>query len=294
MEPTPVEFISKPYPFWLKRDDLLDPHIGGNKGRKLHFLLHTPLPIDTLISYGSLHSNAMYSLAHIARKRRWSFIYYARFDRRAVENPAGNLKGALELGMELRPIEEFPIEERNLLSRTILHGSSLILPEGGRTEEAALGIALLAQEIRQWARGREITIFLPSGTGTTALFLQKYLPEYRVLTVPCVGGREYLQRQFSTLEPDSSCHPTILEPPRRYPFGRLSRELWEIWGEIVGGSGIEFDLLYDPVGFITLKAHNLFGEKLLYIHQGGLLGNETMIARYKAKFGTIAKTIIGE
>ena len=53
--------------------------------------------------------------------------------------------------------------------------------------------------------------------------------------------------------------------------------------------GVEFDLLYDPIGWKSLLEHE---EKLdgtpIYIHQGGLLGNVSMEERYKRK-----QTIIG-
>ena len=48
---------------------------------------------------------------------------------------------------------------------------------------------------------------------------------------------------------------------------------------------VEFDLIYDPVGLLTLK-ENLadFKNEILYIHQGGILGNVSQKARYERKF----------
>jgi len=49
---------------------------------------------------------------------------------------------------------------------------------------------------------------------------------------------------------------------------------------------VEFDLLYDPHGWLTLLENpELFEKPLLYIHQGGLLGNESMLKRYERKYG---------
>jgi len=48
---------------------------------------------------------------------------------------------------------------------------------------------------------------------------------------------------------------------------------------------IEFDLLYDPMGWIVMdNRRERLGQGTLYIHQGGLLGNVTMLQRYKKKF----------
>ena len=278
---------------FLKRDDLIHPIIGGNKARKLSFLLDYPRPIHTIVSYGSLHSNAMAALSYIAKERGWKFRYYARFDARSLETPKGNLAYALANGMELRDIADLEDAwhiEKNLHSRALYRKGTLFVPEGARCAEAQRGVALLAQEIAAWAKERALTIFLPSGTGTTALFLSKALAHtpHRVYTVPCVGDARYLQEQFFALDPDISHHPSILAPPKKYCFGRLYRELYAIWRELRESSGITFDLLYDPVAFLTLmQSDELFDRPLLYIHQGGLLGNETMIARYKQKFGRI-------
>ncbi len=229
----------------------------------------------------------MYSLSFLAKSKGKTFIYYAKFDP-SLRNPKGNLKGALENGMVLQPLERWPYGKE--LSCTIVQDSSLFIPEGGRCPQAQEGIAILAKEILDWAKKNRKTpkIFLPSGTGTTALFLQKYLL-FRVYTVPCVGDEEYLRKQWRELDP-SAPQPTVLFPPKKYRFGRLYLELFELWRELKEQTGVTFDLLYDPVGFATLLHHDLLDEDLLYIHQGGIMGNETMIERYKAKLDKIAKT----
>ena len=54
-------------------------------------------------------------------------------------------------------------------------------------------------------------------------------------------------------------------------------------------TGLEFDMLYDPVGWQVLLANTdkLDGE-IMYIHQGGVLGNESMLPRYKRKYKDMA------
>ena len=131
---------------------------------------------------------------------------------------------------------------------------------------------------------KDLKVMLPSGTGTTALFLQKNL-SYEVLTVSCVGGSEYLKKQFFHLEKNEEYHPTILEMKKKFHFGKLYKEFYEIWNEIKNETNIEFDLLYDPLGLIALTTSSYFDkENILYIHQGGILGNETMIERYDRKY----------
>jgi len=59
-----------------------------------------------------------------------------------------------------------------------------------------------------------------------------------------------------------------------------------IWKELKKQTGIEFDLLYDPIGIDTFLEYLKDKEfTFLYIHQGGIKGNVTMIERYRYKWG---------
>jgi len=97
-----------------------------------------------------------------------------------------------------------------------------------------------------------------------------------------------LKSEILALDPHSRVK--ILPPPKKYHFGDLKPELYEIWRRTLENSGVEFDLIYDPVGLLTLK-ENLadFKNEILYIHQGGILGNVSQKARYERKFKTEGK-----
>lgn len=262
--------------YFVKRDDLLDKHFSGNKARKFHYYLHNDFPhIKKIISHGSAQSNAMYSLSVLAKIKGWEFDYYVdHIASYLVENPHGNYKGALENGISIM-IGEYPKE---------YHDNTLFISEGGSVKEAEYGIKRLSDEINRSYHDKKIDIFLPSGTGTTALYLQKHT-DFKVYTTPCVGDSAYLQKQFETLESGLSQYPIILNGEKKYHFGKLYREFFEIWIKLKKTTGIEFDLLYDPKGWLTMMAHkSVFKNDILYIHQGGLLGNESMLKRYGRKF----------
>ena len=142
----------------------------------------------------------------------------------------------------------------------------------------------MADEINEEFKDENICIFLPSGTGTTALYLQQYL-KHRVYTTPVVGTKEYLIEQFEALEENLKIYPTILETKKRYYFGKLYKEFLQIWIELKEKTSIEFDLLYDPKGWLALLENiKSFDKRILYLHQGGLFGNESMIRRYEREF----------
>jgi len=280
---SPIEkIIFKNQSFLVKRDDLLDKDFSGNKARKFLYFLEKDFPaITTLVSHGSNQSNAMYSLSVLCKYKNWKFIYYTNhISSYLKQNPQGNYKYALENEMNI--IEDDSFEKSDLE----LDDTLLFIEEGGALSEASYGLELLAHEISRYKTTHTIEnlkVFLPSGTGTSALFLQKYL-DIEVLTCPCVGSEEYLKKQFFELEKDESLHPTILSTKKRYHFGKLYKENYIVWKELQKDTGIEFDLLYDPIGWNTLLNNIDKNTTYLYIHQGGLIGNESMVQRYKYKY----------
>lgn len=266
---------------YIKRDDLLSTDFSGNKARKFYYYLTNDFPnVKKIISYGSAQSNAMYTLSVLAKMRKWEFDYYVEHLASYLEeNPHGNYKYALENGMKL-------YVGQGLFSPT-KDESILFIEEGGREVHAEDGLKILADEILEWKKEKEIeelNIFLPAGTGTTALFLQKH-SEDKVFTIPCVGDEVYLKKQFLMLEKNEAYHPTIIKPSKKRHFGKLYRDSYNIWLKLRHEMGIEFDLLYDPHGWLTLLENpKLFEKPLLYLHQGGLIGNESMLKRYKRKY----------
>lgn len=266
---------------YIKRDDLLSKEFSGNKARKFAYFLDHDFPnVKKIISYGSNQSNAMYSLSVLAKLKDWEFEYYiTHISDYLKENPHGNYKDALKNGMKLHVGRGLPTPTND--------SSILYIEEGGREPYAEYGLKILANEILAWKKEQNINklnIFLPAGTGTTALYLQKNIKD-DVYTVPCVGDLEYLKKQFLMLENNELFHPKILKPSKKRHFGKLYKESYNIWLKLRHEMDLEFDLLYDPHGWLTLLENpELFNKPLLYIHQGGLLGNESMLKRYERKY----------
>ncbi len=273
--------------FYLKRDDLLDSDFSGNKARKFYyFLMHDFPGITRVISSGSNQSNAMYSLSVLARLKQWQFVYVCDHVPSFLKlHPVGNYAKALENGMTL--IESSDKEET---LRSLMSEQTLCIEEGGRQREAEEGLVLLADELLEDIQNANISepyLFLPSGTGTTALYLQKRLP-FRVYTCCTVGDSDYLKRQWQRLELDASSWPMILESPKKYHYGKLYPELYTLWQALKHDMHVEFDLVYDPIGWTVLLAHvsQLKGTPI-YVHQGGLLGNVSMQQRYARKLNML-------
>jgi len=266
--------------FYVKRDDLIDPYLAGNKYRKLYTLLQTPQnKLKTIISYGGTQSNAMLAIAAMCQKKGWKFIYYTKPISKAMQSEnSGNFFHSKRLGMLHVEIQNEYYRDFIASLRLNLDKETFIIDQGGAVEEARLGLEVLADEIRE--SGLHVrSLATPSGTGTTALFLALCLPEYKVYTTPCVGDAEYLRSQMSVLS-ELPTNLLILEPKRKYHFAKPHVELLHVWQKLLS-TKIEFDLIYAPSMWMALLEQTK--EDILYIHSGGVSGNESMLQRYKQK-----------
>ena len=268
------------FKFWLLRDDLLG-LFNGNKARKLHYYLNADLSkFKKIVSYGSSQSNAMYSLSVFARLKGLDFEFVVdHISENLRHNPCGNFKFSLENGMKI-----YEHENRREFALSLTDEKTLFIEEGVAQCEAEFGFIKQAEFIDKFAttQEKEFDIFLPSGTGASACYLAKHT-KFSVFTTPCVGDRAYLKEQILALDKTSKVQ--ILPPPRKFHFAKPYAELYEIWQKARAQTGIEFDLIYDPVGLLTLLANReKFANEVLYIHQGGVLGNISQLQRYEYKF----------
>ena len=280
--------------FFVKRDDLLHHQFSGNKARKFMSLLTGEFPhIKNLIGYGSVQANSLYSLSALCAIKKWKLTFYVdHIPSYVKQKPTGNYRGALDLGANIVDLSQLEDRDGRHTSTYIDDNFSglddtLIVPEGGRSTMAEPGVKTLAQEILNWKlmeRCDNLVVALPSGTGTTALYLQKHLEQadIEVITCACVGDKEYLVEQF--LDVDSKAtQPTIIGTEKKHHFGRLDKDEYALWQSLESQTQIEFDLLYDPfmwknlLGWLSENPN----KTVLYIHQGGILGNESMVGRYR-------------
>lgn len=266
--------------FLIKRDDLVDPLLSGNKFRKLYALIKTPpQTFEHIISYGGTQSNAMLSIAALCAKKGWKYTYYTKpLSKTQKSLDYGNFYEAKKLGMNHIEIPLEYYKDFIASMRLNLDAKSFIVDQGGAIAEANIGLDVLAKEIREAALDVR-SLATPAGTGTTALFLAQNLPEYKIYTTPCVGSASYLREQLNALSyiPQNLI---ILESRRSYHFAKVYREFYEIYKKLLE-TKIEFDLVYAPALWINLLEQT--DEKILYIHSGGVGGNITLLQRYKQK-----------
>ncbi|HDZ4936915.1 1-aminocyclopropane-1-carboxylate deaminase/D-cysteine desulfhydrase [Campylobacter jejuni] len=281
---SPIQKINfNGFEFYVKRDDLLG-EINGNKARKLAFYLYQKYPKNQcFISYGGTQSNALAALS-IFVKQRWCKLIFAceKISAFLKNNPRGNYALALQNGVEF--VENTHSLSLKQFALSLCKKDDIFIEQGIANLEAEYGYIELAQEIQMQSERLKLDfdIFLPSGTGTSAAFLAKH-SKFKVFTCTCVGDIKYLKKQILTLVPNYDfSNLKILTSDKKYHFAKPYKEFYELYMDLKLKCNIEFDLLYDILG-LSMVLKQEWKKPLLYIHQGGILGNSTMLERYNFK-----------
>ena len=274
--------------FYIKRDDLIDTCLSGNKYRKLYTLIQTPSNTYTkIISYGGGQSNAMLSIACLCRSKGWEFHYYTKHLPQILKDKVkGNLELAIKEGMIVHEVSHELFKDKIKELQEIKEEQTLVISQGGADEIAKEGVFELAKEINDWKRENSIDrlcVVLPSGTGTTALYLQASLDDnIAVYTSVLVGDEAYQQQQWERLS--NGPYPHMFSSDKKRKFAKPYDEYLNIHEELQVSTGIVFDLIYAPLTWMQMYENFKDNEtEVLYIHTGGVSGNKTMLERYRHK-----------
>ena len=172
-EVTPLQLLSDPLlkekgvELWLKREDLNDPAIQGNKWRKLKYNLINAKHEghDTILTFGGIYSNHIYAVA--AAGKRFGFKTIGIIRGEPADEPTHTLRYAEQQGMKLlytdRTQYQLKDEPTSIENLHVELGNFYLLPEGGTNLLAMQGCAEIVHEI-----GIDYDyICLPAGTGGT-------------------------------------------------------------------------------------------------------------------------------
>jgi 1-aminocyclopropane-1-carboxylate deaminase len=155
----------------VKRDDLLHPHISGNKWRKLKFNLIEARKqgINQLLSFGGAYSNHIHALAAAGYYFGFKTSAIIRGEPHYANNPT--LKQAQKWGMQLHFVTRKEYKQRNeieyIQKLQLKFPDVLIVPEGGSNSLALPGVAELCDELNVQCNQRIDHIFTATGSGGT-------------------------------------------------------------------------------------------------------------------------------
>ena len=158
----------------VKRDDQTGLALGGNKARKLEFLIAHALEVgaDTVLTTGGSQSNHARMTA--AACRRAELGCYLVLDRGVHPEPQGNMLLDELLGARVRLLDSqdpavATAEMERLAEELRRQGKSpYIIPRGGSVPQGAVGYAAFVLELMDQVQERGISpTYLYLGTGST-------------------------------------------------------------------------------------------------------------------------------
>jgi L-cysteate sulfo-lyase len=154
-------------PLWVKRDDCTGLAVGGNKTRKLEFLVGAAIAegAETLLSFGALQSNHVRQTAAAAAKAglrcRLVLVDKVQYREPAYETSGNVLLDDL-LGADVHIVKndaEAASVARKLLDEEAAAGRGVYaIPTGGSNAVGALGYVDCAKEIVAQSRERGVAV----------------------------------------------------------------------------------------------------------------------------------------
>nr|WP_199076289.1 pyridoxal-phosphate dependent enzyme [Pedobacter sp. ASV19] len=261
---------------YVKRDDLIDPYISGNKWRKLKYILAKALHLKRthLVTFGGAYSNHLIATAAAAARSGLQSTGFVRGEE--VENDTLFL--CKLYGMKLIFISREAYKDKYGLFKVFFgeDPSAYFIDEGGASAEAVRGCAEIIQELP----GDVDHLFCAAGTGTTAAGLLKGIRQQNLNTqlhvVPVLKGGDFIAGEIynytKTIEQ--------LNLHTDYHFGgyaKTSPELLQFMTGFTAREGMLIDPIYTAKMFYAIEdlvKQGYFkpGEKIVALHTGGLLG----------------------
>lgn len=276
---------------FIKRDDLIDPYLSGNKWRKLHLNLAEAIRLNksTLVTFGGAYSNHIYATAAAGRQFGFKTIGIIRGEE--PKKYGATLRFADECGMQLRFISRSDYREKKM-PQDIDQASAYILPEGGTNCLGIKGCERIVTEVKeQIPVDTKIDYWCTSsGTGGTASGIITALAgNSKTLVFSSLKG-DFLKSDIQNLLASCSAKKyKNWELITDYHFGGYAKfkpALIEFINQFKSTSNIPLDPVYTGkmfYGVFDLLEKGFFakGSTIVLVHTGGLQG----VAGYNERCG---------
>ncbi len=261
---------------FVKRDDLIDPYISGNKWRKLKYILEDAQADgkNHLVTFGGAYSNHLVATAACAARNKLKSTAFVRGEK--ITNEMIVL--CQLFGMQLIFVDRNSYRNKELLFEQHFNDNqqAYFIDEGGASEEAVKGCAEIIAEL-------PVTydhIFCAAGTGTTATGLLRGINDANLPTalhvIPVLKNGGFIEKEISNYEPNLNKLHLHLD----YHFGgyaKTTNELLQFMKSFTANTGILVDPVYTAKMFFAIydlmeKSQLKKDTNILAIHTGGLLG----------------------
>ncbi len=282
-------FREKNIRLFVKRDDLIDSEVSGNKWRKLKFNIEQAkvLKKEGILTFGGAFSNHLVATASACKKSGIKAIGIVRGEE-LTENSNETLRRCSVLGMKLKFVsrDEYKLRNDKLYQNDLSYEfeNHYIVPEGGANFYGMVGCQEIISEIDVVYD----SIFVAQGTTTTSCGILLSLPENSKLhLVPVLKGfdvhnemRELLNYSiFDSELTEELLSKTIVHS--NYHFGgyaNYTTELIQFIQKFSNTHKIPLDQVYTGkvmyALFTEMEKGNLDNQTIVFIHTGGIQGTK--------------------
>ncbi len=301
--PTPIQYMKrlsdhlKGVNIYVKRDDLTGIALGGNKNRKVEYLLGDALKknADTIITEGTLTSNHCLQAAAGAAKLGLNCELVLSEVHLEKKIPMNLL---LEMLMEIKIHRVKTSSERKakmneIAAKLKAEGKTpYIIPSGGSDKIGFIGYINFIQEIASQSKDMDITFdYFIHGTGSAGTQAgsiagkKLFYPDIEVIGINAGYSRKKIIDAIKTIIKDFEIENSIelnvddteiivLDDYIGDGYEVLSKELIETVKLIANLEGIFLDPVYNGkamIGLIDLAEKDYFprDSNVLFLHSGG-------------------------
>ena len=270
-------YLNNEIEVFIKRLDLIDPFISGNKLFKLKHNVDRALlkKKNMLITFGGAFSNHILATAAYAKKKNIDCLAIVRGEEYSELNPLLTL--AKEYGMNFCFVSRKEYAKRNdnnYISELIRkYKKAFIVPEGGNNKLGVLG----AEEILETQDKSFDYIICPIGTGATLSgIVNSSNKSQKVIGINCINDTKDINKNIS--QKTNKNNWEIINEFNFGGFAKFDNLLTEYLKKFKLNYKITLDLNYTTkmfFGFEKLIERRYFHRKskVLLIHTGGTYGN---------------------
>ena len=279
----------------IKRDDLIDPIVSGNKWRKLKYnLRHVKAKgYKGIISFGGAYSNHIHALAYACFQHSINAIGIIRGEDHYAEN--FTLSQAKKWRMNLHFVDRMTYRQRDnseyLQYLAKQYPDHFIIPEGGSNALALEGVAEVCAELNQ--QTQYDTLITPVGSaGTISGLISGDKNQHNILGIAVLKQQGYLETEVKNLLKASNHHLTgnwqILNNYHDGGYAKFTPENLKILQDFSTKTDVPFEPIYSGKMVLALldlirtgyfKPHH----RIVLLHTGGLQGLGGLIEQNKLK-----------
>lgn len=274
----------------IKRDDLIDSVISGNKSRKLKYNLAHAKSINAkgVLTFGGSFSNHIHACAFACKKAQLPSIGIIRGEQENQHNYT--LRWAQHWGMQLSFVDRKTYRERHNTDylNTLMqqYPDHLIVPEGGTNALALKGMSEVIDELSLQAEFDTIMVPVGSG-GTIAGLILGDKNQHEILGVAVLKQGQYLNNVVTDLLPEHAKKFSNWQILTQYHGGGYAKfspsdsEKIRSFNKI---TGVNFEPIYSGKMIIALldlieKGYFPPNHRIVLLHTGGLQGLAGMFSR---------------